>query len=112
MRAVRSSHPGVVAILAVLLCALASCGGPAATVAPEPPFTSVNPSRLSGESALREVSTYVNLGPKVSGTPAMEAAARHVRDRLLAHGVAATIDTFQAATPRGAAGKASWVDHE
>ena len=85
-----------------LLGGLASCGGTTATGPAEAPFTSVNPAVLSGASALREVSAFVNLGAKVSGTPAMEKAARHVRDRLLALGVEASIDTFQAATPRGA----------
>jgi glutaminyl-peptide cyclotransferase len=87
---------------AVALAALAGLAGcrPAGE-APDAAFRPVDPTAFSGTSALREAVEFVNLGPKVAGTPGLERAATHLRDRLLALGVETRIAEFEDDTPGG-----------
>ena len=68
---------------------------------PLPPPPAWDPLRVDGREALREAADLVNIGPRISGTPAAEQAAAHLADRLRALGLAAEVDTFAAATPTG-----------
>ncbi|MBN1269446.1 MAG: M28 family peptidase [Kiritimatiellae bacterium] len=60
-----------------------------------------DPALLSGEAALRETAALVAIGLRDAGTPGAERAAEHIRGRLEALGVEATIDAFVNTTPRG-----------
>jgi glutaminyl-peptide cyclotransferase len=61
----------------------------------------LDPAAFDGANALAEAQTLVDLGPRDAGTPGSEAAAKHLRDRLQALGVKASIDEFKALCPKG-----------
>lgn len=65
------------------------------------PFSSLDPTCFSGDAALKEVESFVALGPRVAGTDGAGAAALHIKKRLDELGVAAGIDEFTEATPHG-----------
>ena len=90
-------------VVAAALASIWGCGK-----APEKPAARVSPvavapaaTEVSGERALEEVRTFVELGPRESGTPGAEQAALYLRDRLREFGVAAEIQEFTDATPIG-----------
>lgn len=56
---------------------------------------------VDGASALREVTDFVALGPRESGTPGTILAVDHIVKRLTAFGYKAVVDTFTNTTPRG-----------
>lgn len=58
-------------------------------------------SSLTGDSAFREVKSFVVLGTKVPGTEGARKAATHLIDRLSALGLKAERDEFTDATPDG-----------
>lgn len=61
----------------------------------------LDPAAFDGTRALEEARGLVDLGPRDSATPGSEAAAKHLRDRLQALGVEASIDEFKAQSPKG-----------
>ena len=61
----------------------------------------LDPAAFDGAKALEEAQSLVDLGPRDSATPGAEAAAKHLRDRLQASGVEASIDEFKAQSPMG-----------
>lgn len=88
-------------ILAGVLCLaipLASCRQKLAESAKAP---QLNPAEFDGAKAFEEARSLLELGPRDSSTPGAEAAAKHLRDRLQALGVAASIDEFKGLSPKG-----------
>jgi glutaminyl-peptide cyclotransferase len=71
---------------------------PAEPVKAPPPL---DPAAFDGTKALQEAQLLVDLGPRDAATPGSEAAAKHLRDRLKALGVEASIDEFNAQSPKG-----------
>lgn len=69
--------------------------------APRPAAVPLDPAQLSGETAMREVTDVVALGPRHSGTPGAEQAADYLASRLRALGCKTTVDAFIDETPRG-----------
>ena len=61
----------------------------------------LDPAAFDGAKALEEARSLIDLGPRDSATPGSEAAAKHLRDRLRAVGVEASIDEFKAQSPKG-----------
>jgi len=61
----------------------------------------IDPAGISGERALAEVRDFVALGPRVSGTPGAERAARYLETRLRDLGVEPLLDEFRDETPAG-----------
>jgi glutaminyl-peptide cyclotransferase len=61
----------------------------------------LDPAAFDGAKALEEVRSLIALGPRDSATPGAEAAAKHLRDRLQAMGVEASIDEFKMQSPKG-----------
>lgn len=83
--------------------AAAGCGK-----APEEPAAAVvpvaegrAPAAIGGASALEEVRKFVELGPRDSGTPGAEKAAKYLLNRLQEIGVEAEIQEFRDASPKG-----------
>lgn len=93
MNALRAGRP----LSVVLAVVLAGCGRPPPAV-PPPQF---DPAAVDGARALREVADLVALGPRDAGTEGAARAAEHLRARLAALGLAASIDAFQDPAPRG-----------
>jgi glutaminyl-peptide cyclotransferase len=88
------------AVLAGALCLvlLSSCREKAAAPVAVP---QLDPAAFDGAKALEEARSLVDLGPRDAATPGAEAAAKHLRDRLQALGVDASIDEFKAQSPKG-----------
>ena len=61
----------------------------------------LDPAVFDGAKALEEARSLVELGPRDAATPGSEVAARHLRDRLQAFGVEASIDEFKELSPKG-----------
>ncbi len=90
--------------LAVAWLAATGCGKPAVVAPPPAPEEpAMAPVEISGAAALDEVRRFLELGSRDAGTPGAEKAANYLRDRLQELGVAAEIQEFRAATPKGAA---------
>ena len=68
---------------------------------PAPPFRPLDPVAFSGERAMGAVRTFVELGPKVSGTPGAAEAADRIAAQLRESGLAVETDAFQEVAPRG-----------
>ncbi len=84
-------------VVSLALAALAGCARPEKKEAVPP----LEAAQFDGERALFEVHRLVSLGARDAGTPGAERAARHLKSRLEALGLEATIDTFQQKTPVG-----------
>jgi glutaminyl-peptide cyclotransferase len=83
---------------ALCLALLSSClRKPADPVKP----AQLDPAVFDGVKALDEAKKIVELGPRDAATPGSEAAAKHLRDRLRALGVEASIDEFKELSPKG-----------
>lgn len=59
----------------------------------------LNPAGFDGIRALKEVASFVAIGPRVSGTPGASKAAKHIEQRLREIGLSPAIDTFTEDTP-------------
>lgn len=70
---------------------------------PQAPAPAADPAAFSGERALEEVSLFVALGPRHSGTEGAETAAHYLVDRLTEIGVPAALDVFTDPVPDGEA---------
>ena len=81
------------------LILLASCRQKPAEPVQAPPR--LDPAAYDGAKALQEAQGVVDLGPRDAATAGAEAAAKHLRDRLQAAGVEASIDEFKAQSPKG-----------
>lgn len=84
------------------LCGLLAAGCSAETGSTPASALHADPSAFDGERALSEARAFVELGPKVAGTPACMAAAEYIRDRLAGLGLDAAIDDFEEESPAGA----------
>ncbi len=95
------SGPSAVSRAAVLmmagLVAVAGCGRPSPSPAPEWP----EPSAVSGVRALEAVAAVVAMGPRESGTDGAGRAAAFLAGRLSQLGMDARIDAFTDVTPDG-----------
>jgi glutaminyl-peptide cyclotransferase len=60
-----------------------------------------DPAGLNGSKALHEVTQFVQLGPRDSGTPGAKVAAEYLARRLKEIGLDADIDEFTDRTPSG-----------
>ena len=58
-------------------------------------------SQLKGDVALNEVSRFLQLGSRVSGTDGARKAAVYLKDRLTAMGIRGEVDEFNDITPAG-----------
>lgn len=85
------SHNALIA--AALL--LAGCRRPVA------PSSLPAPDTVDGTAALREVASFVGVGPRVSGTPGTSHAAAWLVDRLRGRGYRPLLDAFLDTTPDG-----------
>jgi hypothetical protein len=66
-----------------LLLTVAACSPPPP---PAPPVSGPVPDDFDAAAAMREVEAVVALGPRHSGTPGAEKAARHIADRAVVLG--------------------------
>ena len=91
---------GKSAVRAGVLCLLllSSCRQNPAAPAKAP---QLDPAAFDGSKALQEATSLIDLGPRDAATPGAEAAAKHLRARLEAAGVEASIDEFKAQSPKG-----------
>ena len=89
---------GFCAPLALTTLALVSACAPST---PDRHAVPTEPPPFRGENALREVSNFVALGPRPSGSPGAAAAAAYIRKRLEATGVQAVMDEFEETGPHG-----------
>lgn len=85
-------------LVVVLLVLLVSCHKKSVEPVQAP---QLDPAAFDGAKALEEARSLINLGPRDAATPGSEAAAKHLRDRLQALGVEASIDEFKAQSPKG-----------
>lgn len=84
-------------LLAVILCCGCRREGTQAPVEGPPPIP------FDGRMAMAECEDFFRLGPKPAGTEQARRAACHIRDRLAAAGVAASVDGFTDTVPGGTA---------
>lgn len=90
-----------IATLAVTL-ALTGCSRNSEPAAAEPVPTQVLFTAANGTNALRMVEGLVaKCTPRDAGTPGAEKAALWIKEQLAESGVAASLDRFEDATPRG-----------
>ncbi|MBI3985980.1 MAG: M28 family peptidase [Lentisphaerae bacterium] len=82
-------------ILALLFAPFGCARKPAADA------VSWDPARLQGTNALVETRRFVELGPKIAGTPGAETAAASLYARLQALGLKASLDVFTEPAPGG-----------
>ena len=69
---------------------------------PEPePLTWLTPEAFDQGQAFSEVSDFVALGPRVSGTEASKTAANYLVEKLKGLGIKVELDKFVHTTPRG-----------
>ena len=100
---VRMNQAWLIGLCGVLLGA-AGCGKPVAEPERVAPAREAKPLPvISGEAALAEVRTFVELGPKDAGTPGAERAAAYLHQRLRELGVEAEIQEFHDPSPLGEA---------
>jgi hypothetical protein len=84
-----------------ILCALMALSGLDCAKPPPPPAEpALDPSHFSGERAWRHLERLVEIGPRVSGTPEVEAARRYIRAELEAIGLEAKPLSFAIGSPR------------
>jgi glutaminyl-peptide cyclotransferase len=88
----------IVRAVALCLVLLSSCRQKPAEPVKAP---QLDPMVFDGAKALEEARSLIDLGPRDSATPGSEAAAKHLRDRLQALGVEASIDEFKGQSPKG-----------
>ena len=88
------------ALLVTVLLA-ASCCTPVSPPPQPPSRPRPDPSGFKGSNALHEVTQFVRLGPRDSGTPGARTAAEYLRRQLEQIGLDAAIDEFTDRSPRG-----------
>lgn len=84
-------------LLVLLFCA--SCGHREEPHAAPP--SPVQVSLLKGDVALNEVSRFLQLGPRISGTDGARKASAYLKDRLTMMGIGVEVDEFNDITPEG-----------
>jgi len=65
------------------------------------PVTWLAPEGFDQEQAFLQVSNFVELGPRVSGTEGSKTAAKYLLEKLQSLGIDAKLDKFVHTTPRG-----------
>ncbi len=94
-RSLNIQRPTAFTLATVFITILAACShAPAPSNLPPP-------EAVDGAAALREVSRFVAVGPRVSGTPGSSAAAAYLFERLRGTGYRPLLDAFSDATPGG-----------
>jgi hypothetical protein len=82
----------------ILVLACSSCSQQTPTPSPSPAPVAAS---FEGQHAYNEVSAFVEIGPRVSGTEGARRAASHIGKRLDTIGITVNIHEFEADTPRG-----------
>ena len=80
-------------------CTLLTACSSKQTLEPIDPL--IPPHVLSGQAAYDRVKSFVDLGPKVAGSPEAEAAAKWIYTTMVSVGIETEIISFKDATPSG-----------
>ena len=91
--------PWALAVLSALL--LTACSRAPAPLPDAAPSVSLTVDAFTGGSAWRELTDFLAIGPRESGTEGAARAASYLRDRLTAHGLVSRVDVFTNAAPDG-----------